>query len=103
LGDCDDQIQARFPSLRFSNRKARLCLTNPLLARSPLGELPPELPPLVAPGALDNPWAVRRSLKRIFGEAASGRMDPLTARVLAHLGRLPLFSTRRPRRKRRAC
>jgi hypothetical protein len=79
---------------------ATLCVHHLRRAMLERGEAPPA-PPLVAAGALANPWAVRRSLKRVFSEVAAGRMDPRNARVLAHLGRLLLFGTRRHRPRRR--
>jgi hypothetical protein len=79
-----------------------LCLHHWRSASVEKGHAPPAPPPLVAVGALDNPWAVRRTLKRVFGEVAAGRINPGNAAVMAHIGRLLLFQTRRPRRKRRA-
>jgi hypothetical protein len=79
-----------------------LCLHHIRQAMLENGDAPPAPPPLIAVGALDNPWAVRRSLKRVFSEVAAGRINPGNAAVMAHIGRLLLFHTRRPRRKRRA-
>ena len=61
--------------------------------------LPPAPPVLVAPGALDNPWAVRRSLKRIFEDLAASRLEPRQASVMVYLARVLLTHTRRARRK----
>jgi hypothetical protein len=77
-----------------------LCLHHIRQAMLENGDAPPTPPPLVAVGALDNPWAVRRTLKRVFSEVVAGRINPANAAVMAHLGRLLLFATRRPRRKR---
>jgi len=60
---------------------------------------PPRLP-IVGAGQLDNPWAVRRSLKHVVRELVDGRMTPEQADVLSKLGRLLLISTRRPRKRR---
>jgi hypothetical protein len=60
---------------------------------------PPRVP-IVGPGQLDNPWAVRRSLKHVMRELVSGRMTPKKAEVLSRIGRMLLISTRRPRKRR---
>lgn len=56
--------------------------------------------PLAAPGTLDNPWAVRRALKRVAQELAEGKIAPEQARAVASIGRLLLISTRRPAKRR---
>ncbi|MGH9794030.1 MAG: hypothetical protein ACRD5G_04585 [Candidatus Acidiferrales bacterium] len=61
----------------------------------------PKPQPFVAPGALDNPWAVRRALRHIIRELAEGRLTPDSAQALASLTRLLLIRTRRPRKRRR--
>jgi hypothetical protein len=65
------------------------------------GRLPPEPPALGHPGALDHPWAVRRTLKRIYAAALNGRIEPRTAEVLGYLARMLLIRTRRRRRVRK--
>lgn len=62
---------------------------------------PPRNRSISAPGALDNPWAVRRSLKLVVRELAEGRFTPDQARALTSLGRLLLISTRRRPKRRR--
>lgn len=61
---------------------------------------PPKPRPLAAPGTLDNPWAVRRSLKQIVREALDGRLSPDAAHAAASLARLLLIHTRRAPRRR---
>jgi hypothetical protein len=77
-----------------------LCLHHARMEALKAGLLPAERPDLVAVCRLDNPWAVRRTLKRIFGEVAAGRVDPDQAHAMAHLGHLLLVRTRRTPRKR---
>ena len=61
---------------------------------------PPRRHSLYIPGAFDNPWAVRRSLKQVAHEVADGRVTPAQAKQLVRLGRLLLISTRRrPKRR----
>ena len=60
---------------------------------------PPRLS-LVGAGQLDNPQAVRRSLKHVARELVEGHMTPEQAHVLSKLGRLLLFSTRTTRKRR---
>lgn len=62
---------------------------------------PPRTRSISTPGAFDNPWAVRRSLKQVVRELAEGRFTPDQAKQLVRLGRLLLISTRRPPRRRR--
>jgi len=65
------------------------------------GRLPPEPPALGHPGALDHPWAVRRTLKRLYVAALAGRIEPRTAEVLGYLARMLLVHTLRKRRVRK--
>lgn len=82
-----------------SEEHPTLCAHHARMEAREAGLLPPELPPLVAVGKLDNPWAVRRTLKRIFGEVAAGRVNPDQAHAMAHLGRSLLIETRRHTRR----
>jgi hypothetical protein len=60
---------------------------------------PPKPRPLAAPGTLDNPWAVRRSLKQIVREVVDGRLSPAAGRAAIGLARLLLIHTRRTRKR----
>lgn len=63
---------------------------------------PPRFPFLGAPGTLDNPRAVRRTIKQVVREVLDGRLTPEEATVLAKLARLLLIHTRRPPKRRGA-
>jgi hypothetical protein len=63
---------------------------------------PPKPRLLAAPGTLDNPWAVRRSLKQIVREVVDGRLSPAAGRAAVGLARLLLIRTRRTRKRRRS-
>ena len=60
-----------------------------------------EPPPLLAAGALDTPWAVRRTLKRLFAEVVDDRLSPAHAKAAGYIGRMLLIETRRARPKRK--
>jgi hypothetical protein len=63
---------------------------------------PPKLRPLAVPGTLDNPWAVRRSLRQVVRDVVDGRLSPEAARAAVGLARLLLIHTRRkPKRRTR--
>ena len=85
-----------------SEEHPTLCPYHARLEAREVGRLPVELPPLVAVCRLDNPRAVRRTLKRVFGEVVTGRIDPKQAHALAHIGQLLLVSTRRSPKKQKA-
>ena len=85
-----------------SEEHASLCLHHARREALDEGRLPPELPSLVAAGALDNPWSVRRTLKRLFGEVAAGKISPERAHAMTYLCRFLLVHTRRESRQRRA-
>lgn len=50
---------------------------------------------------LDNPWAVRRAIKRILALTLEGQLNLQQARVLTGLARLLLISSRQMRKDRR--
>lgn len=63
---------------------------------------PPRPRPLAAPGMLDHPWAVRRTLKQVFRETLDGHISPEVAHTAVVLGRLLLITTRRSPKRRPA-
>ena len=63
---------------------------------------PPSPRPLAAPGTLDNPWAVRRSLKQVVRDVVDGRLSPEAGRAAVDLARLLLIHTRRTPKRRTA-
>lgn len=87
----------RCTMLRTGTRST-ICLYHMRKVGKDQGKLSPALEPYIAPGELDNPWAVRRAIKRILALAMGGKLSPQQARVLTNLARLLLSSTRRPRK-----
>ncbi len=81
-----------------SGEHPALCLYHHRRASSKEGKVPLAASVLAAPGALDTRRAVRRSLKHVVRDVATGRLAPEDARVLAELGRLLLVYTRRTRK-----
>ena len=92
---------ARRCTMLRSSAGSLLCLHHTRQAAKEHGKLPPPLEPYIAPGELDNPWAVRRAIKRVLALALEGKFSPQQARVLTNLARLLLVSTRRPRKRAR--
>jgi len=78
---------------------ATLCVHHIRVRARDAGEIPPALRPLLAPGELDNPWAVRRTIKRLLALYLEGKFTPEQARSLTAMARLLLVSTRRPRKR----
>ena len=78
-----------------------LCLYHVRQAAKEGRELPPQLEPYMLARELDNPWAVRRAIKRIMALTLDGQLDLQRARVLTGLARLLLVSSRQMRKERR--
>ena len=78
-----------------------LCLYHVRQAAKEGRELPPQLEPYMLARELDNPWAVRRAIKRIMALTLEGQLDLQRARVLTGLARLLLVSSRQMRKERR--
>lgn len=78
-----------------------LCLYHVRQAAKEGRELPPQLAPYMLARELDNPWAVRRAIKRIMALTLEGQLGLQQARVLTGLARLLLISSRQLRKDRR--